>query len=179
MIKQTFLVILIIFLSFGKSTFPVNDKIKWHSSRPLKWSDFKGKKEVGKKRVAVAETAVEIVTENSFYRDGIPIFEINCYFLKNESWTITKDIQHLKHEQSHFNIHEVYTRKIRKEFDSLNNNKITDFDVYKSVFEKKLSECDSLNNKYDNETYFSIDKIVQVKWEKKISQMLIELNSFK
>lgn len=155
--------------------FDDSDRILWKSSVKLSWVDFQGKpkEDVG---AIVAETAGEIVTVESYWEGDIPRFKLACFFLKKESWTTTDSEQALKHEKLHFDIYEIFTRKIRKEYDKLNRNGIVDFSVYEDVFNKYIDECSKLNDEYDSQVYFNDEK--QQQWYVDIANQLEELKDY-
>src|SRR5690625_3568333 len=78
-------------------SFATDNKILWSSQRKLTWCDFKGKND-SIDDLSVAETAFVILIERSYYNENrVPVFEIACYFLPEQSWTITRDTLALKH----------------------------------------------------------------------------------
>lgn len=151
------------------------NRIQWSNERKLTWEDFRGTppKNRGNK---IAETFGEIVTDSSYWDNDIPKFIVKCYFLKDKSWTTTDASITLEHEQIHFDIYEVYTRKIRKAFDSLNNNGVRDFTIYQDQFNKYLMKNRECNKEYDNEAQF--DGTIQKKWIKKVERELCEMDKF-
>jgi hypothetical protein len=151
------------------------NKILWSSKKKLKWSDFKGTPRKDKGTIR-AETYGEIATVKSYWKEGIPKFDIRCYFLKNKSWTIVDDIPTLDHEQIHFDIYEIYSRKIRKSFDSLNKKKVIDFSIYEKVFNKFLKKNQDYNDKYDLDVKF--DRSKQLLWKNLVSKELEELKEY-
>ena len=151
------------------------DKILWSSKKKLKWSDFKGTPREDKGTIR-AETYGEIAAVKSYWKEGIPKFDIRCYFLKNKSWTIVDDIPTLDHEQIHFDIYEIYSRKIRRSFDSLNKNKVIDFSIYEKVFNKFLKKNQDYNDKYDLDVKF--DRSKQLFWKNLVSKELEELKKY-
>jgi len=83
------------------------------------------------------------------------------------------------------NIGELFARKIRKSFDSLNRKKIKQFDKYQDLFKSLNKERKMYNKLYDSEVYKINDSETiifneeeQKKWQKKIAQELEELNEF-
>ncbi len=82
----------------------------------------------------------------------------------------------MQHEQIHFDIYELFTREIRKSFDSLNTKKVVDFDVYGNIFSRFLNENDSLNDKYDDEVRF--DRLEQAKWIERVAEELEKLKQY-
>ena len=70
----------------------------------------------------------------------------------------------LKHEQIHFDITEIYSRKLRKEFADA-KIKSTDAVRAKTIFDKVFSEMQKRQEKYDRETARGDKKETQENWE--------------
>lgn len=176
-----FIIIIFVFCSSKK---PVevnkitqnNDKILWSSSRKLKWNDYEGIPDTIHSNVE-ASTYSEIEVVKSFLENGIPKYIIECNFIKSKSWTRSNDSYTLSHEQLHFDIYEIFARRIRKSVDSLNGIKVKNYEVYNSVFEKYSKKCDKYNDLYDSQVYF--DSIQQKLWSEKITKELNELKAYK
>jgi len=167
------IIISILFSSKKSADFCQNDdKILWSSSRKLKWEDYKGVPDTINSN-AEASTYSEIEVVDSYFEDGIPKYVIQCNFVKSKSWTKSFDNYTLLHEQLHFDIYELFTRKIRKSIDSLNLLKIQKQDTYKNIFENYQKKCNDYNDLYDSQVYF--DSIKQKLWIEKISKELNEL----
>jgi len=180
--KDMLLFIFIIFMFFSSNKSVVyndlsqnNDKISWSINRKLKWEDYKGIPDTIKSNTE-ASTYSEIEVVNSYFEDGIPKYVIQCNFIKSKSWTRSFDNYTLLHEQLHFDIYELFTRKIRKSIDSLNLLKTKKQDTYKYIFEKYGKKCNNYNDLYDSQVYF--DSIKQQLWVDKISKKLNELKKY-
>lgn len=129
------------------------EKILWSSTDKLKWSDFKGRNTTSFGLTKAETTTIILVTKTYYNDEYIPVYEIACYFLPKQSWTITSEKFALEHEQLHFDIAELYTRKIRKTFDSLKIKKVKDFDKYENVFKQLNKKSVDYNILYDSEVY--------------------------
>ncbi len=99
-------------------------------------------------------------------------------FNKNLSWTIDTTKYLLQHKQLHFNIAELYTRKINKEFEELKNRFENEKSKYHSIYNALYIEMLKMQDQYDLETNHSQNRIKQEEWNKKIELMLNELNAF-
>lgn len=170
--KYIYIVIFSASIGFLNPNNQDKNRIKWNENTKLQWKDFKGIP-IKEKGLKVAETSVEIIMENGRLENGIPNYDVNCYFLKTESWTIVEDKLTLEHEQLHFDINEIYTRKIRKVLCDLNNRKISNLDNYFEVCDNFLKKCAEYNKKYDSEAYFNEAK--QKEWYIKVKTELEEL----
>lgn len=149
-----------------------NDTLKWSSNKKLTWDDFQGKPDTNLLNKALTFAGLKI--ENGYWQEGIPKINVICYFIKSKSWVKVKNDANLAHEQLHFDIWELYARKIRKSFDSLNVKKIKDITVYYSVYESYGEKCIKYHHLYDSKVYFNNER--QQQWIKNIA---IELNQLK
>ena len=75
------------------------------------------------------------------------------------------------HEQLHFDITEVYARKLRQELAKTKFSKNAKAEV-KEIYRNILKELNDFQNKYDSETNFSRDTVQQLIWNKKIKKAL-------
>ncbi|MFD2601479.1 hypothetical protein [Flavobacterium suzhouense] len=152
-----------------------DDKILWSSTKRLKWDDFKGMaNDTLDTHVAQTQGSIEIV-RTEIYKN-IPKITLHCYFIKSLSWTKVDDIETLNHEQLHFDIYELFTRKIRKAFNELNRKNISDINEYQKVYNLYIEKCNAFNELYDHEVYFNEKK--QLMWNLKIEQELKKLKDF-
>jgi len=159
------------------------DYILWTANRKLKFEDFKGKpKEFSFFEKALSACAI---TNSRYIEIGKPpIFDIKAVFLINKSWIVQKDSVTLKHEQVHFDIAELYARKTRKAIDSLVKLEERNVALYKAILEQNYQQCNSYNDKYDNDVYTVFDDDVeyrfeeQDRWIKKIAKELEALKEY-
>jgi len=144
--------------------------IQWEGQDQLTWSDFKGKAKNWGSVSALTASAIEYAYECD--RGTIEV-SVNAIFIPEESWAKTdaKNEYILSHEQLHFDITEVYARKLRKEIAA----KVTScYDIRKidGIARKVLDDWKDEQSKYDRETGHSTKKDLQVMWEKKIERDL-------
>jgi hypothetical protein len=152
------------------------EAIPWNPERKLVWTDFKGRP--FKTAWAAAITASGIsYSFTSFQENGQLVLDItiNSYFYPEESWYQPKlcDSFILSHEQLHFDIAELYARKMRKrvaETTFTNDVKAEVKELYKDI----LRELGDFQKKYDFETNFSRNVQKQLEWNKEIEKALIE-----
>lgn len=146
----------------------------WQANRKLTWDDFKGQSDERSINKG-AITQGKIAITDSYWENDIPKYDVRCYFVKHNSWNIVADSLSLVHEQVHFDIFELYTRKIRKAFDSLNQKKVIKHDAYNNVFQSYFKECSRLQKKYDID-YFNKD--IQQEWTNRIAKELEVLKEY-
>ncbi len=150
----------------------------WQVDRPLTWEDFKGPKQYPKdkqKTHHVAGTATKIRTL-SYVEKGVPNFQVWAYFEKYRSWSITDTIKTLKHEQLHFDIQELYVRKMRKRFVKMNASNIKTVALYQEALQTLMNESGQYQLQYDKEVLFNPEK--QKEWYDNIAQKLKKLKSY-
>lgn len=102
-------------------------------------------------------------------------YTVRCYFLPKESWTRTRsDAYILHHEQLHFDLTEVYTRRLRR---ALSETPVTfrnSTSTFRKLFNKYNDQLEAKQALYDRETDHSIDREAQAKWDTLIPQWLEE-----
>ncbi len=106
---------------------------------------------------------------------------IDVCFIKNESWSKKEERNNLllQHEQIHFDIAELYRRKVVKKvlettFDKHNYKEKLD-EIIDKVW---LKEYQEMQARYDEETNYS--KIIkeQIEWNKYVDQQLRNLEEY-
>ena len=147
-----------------------DDYIKWQGNKKLTWDDFKAAP------LKMGNTAAMTTTHLGFSYNVVNekvSYKIDCQFEKNRSWGLVKNDWILKHEQGHFDIAEIFARKLYKSIGEYQFNKTTfqkDLDgIYKTV----MNDKDKFQQQYDNETDYSRNKAKQEDWLKKIESELI------
>ncbi len=152
------------------------DKIFWDVNKKLKWSDFQGAPPKNSGFVK-AMTAYQILIKSAArYEDETPYYDVKNVFVKSDSWTKTSSEKTLVHEQLHFDISEVYARKVRKAFEKLYQDSITDTSIYRKLFKELDEECFEIQQEYDREAHFNNKK--QQEWEICVAKELKELKEY-
>jgi predicted secreted Zn-dependent protease len=105
-------------------------------------------------------------------------YTITCHFSKSKSWVLHKTDHILAHEQGHFDIAEVFARKLNKQMSSYVFNKNTYKTELRNIYQGILDEKEALQNQYDAETNHSINKEKQAEWLIKIQTMLEEYKGY-
>ncbi len=149
--------------------------VKWDSERKLSWSDYKGKPDPSSDAAASTSTSLGInygISAEHF------TYKIKCSLSKNKSWVRYKSDYVLSHEQGHFDITEIFARKLNKmmsEYKFDKNNYRHDLD---KIYQNIIDEKDAFQDRYDIETDFSRNKVKQAEWLMKIAKMLEELKEY-
>lgn len=144
--------------------------IPWSLERSLTWADFKG--EVPKDAMASAITASGIsyrYSANLMFNEVNLDFEVNCYFYPENSWYKPQlcDSTVLAHEQLHFDITELFARKLRRRLREATFSDNVKAEV-RDIYNKILKQLNAYQERYDWETDFSRKTIAQLRWQKMI-----------
>ncbi len=158
----------------------INDTIiSWKSDYLLTWNDFQG--EPGEFEFARVQTSykIEIVPSNVLVdeEDNIQEYEkltVEAQFFRKKSYTALSDYSAslLRHEQLHFDIAELFARKIRARFTELKAAKEAKFSLYWENYSTLWKECRKLQKEYDSTTNHGRELFVNKKWETTIKQEL-------
>ncbi len=164
---------ILIFTSFS---FQSDNKIFWKENTVLTWDDFKGKPNVSSSFKTLTESVVTVDIKS---KGNEAIVTIQNYFDKNMSWTKDKNNDNLlSHEQGHFNIAEIWTRKFRQKLKN-KTYQITTFQRgLNSMHSEIHKESRAMQVEYDKETEHSVNEANQQKWNKKITSELQKLSVF-
>lgn len=150
--------------------------IHWSDAQRLTWKDYKG--QVDRNSGAAASTATYLGIDYNFSPRGLT-YKITCSFSKNKSWGLHKTDYILSHEQAHFDIAEIFARKLNKKMIAYKFDRKNYKSDLRKIYEEVLNEKDEMQNKYDEETNHSINKEKQDEWLKKIRGMLVDLETYK
>ena len=145
--------------------------IEWSASRKLTWADYKAAPDPDSDAAASTTTYLGIdynITSTSFS------YKIESRFSKTHSWGSHKTDYVLSHEQGHFDIAEIFARKLNKKMSEYKFDKRTYEKELKKIYEDVTKEKTETQNQYDKETRHSINKEKQAEWLKKIATMLEE-----
>ncbi|MDO5968814.1 DUF922 domain-containing protein [Flavivirga aquimarina] len=156
--------------------------ISWNESYKLSWNDFKGPP--NKNTSAVAVTASGITFGFSIREEDNRVVsftsQVHTHFYPEKSWYKKEqaDAHVLAHEQLHFNITELYTRKFRQRIGQIkvSNNVKRQLKNLHNTINKELSQT---QNKYDSETNYSRNVEAQTAWETYIANELKKLSKYK
>lgn len=177
--KPFLLSILTLFLIAGQGQAQnkqCKDCIEWSGERKLKWSDFKGKPNRLSRNEALTDSGMSIGLKCD---DRSSEVTINCFFDRNGSWAKDDRTPYLlAHEQLHFDITELFVRKLRKQIDKLGNDCKKLNEHIEEFYNENYKEFVQYQNDYDSESNHSLNKEKQAFWENKVARELEELKSY-
>ncbi|WP_213195634.1 hypothetical protein [Cloacibacterium caeni] len=182
------------FITLMSFTFVKDNFILWQENKKLKIQDFKAENKdtikVNRQQFLGAISAIRI-EYSSFQRNknSVPDFSIKTYFDPNESWMLLKNDYVLQHEQIHFDLTELYARKMRKSVESLRQKNITNISIYRKKIQHWNVMKEKASNQFDadNQDYYIKigQKILfqknpkQEAWKKKVDRELFQYSLFK
>jgi hypothetical protein len=148
----------------------------WNENMAFGWQYYTGRMPEWKKNtMAVASTCYDLSVE---FPDSLNVC-VEAHFHSDCSWALpdfrTPDI--LRHEKLHFDIVELFARRLRKKIsESVFTNAADALRKIKIWHRRTEKEMDRFQDRYDHETYGSMHAAMQKKWEEKV---LKELDTFK
>lgn len=154
-IYTTLLILVFNLLSLSGQSFLTIDTaryIEWQNDDQLKWTDYQLRNLDKEKKSFLALTEV-FHSVRGHIEEGDPNFEVRVLFVKKGSWTTTYGSKRLlAHEQLHFDLAELYGRKLRSTIASLGRQEVSDLKAYKLRIRRLLDEFKRKSMTYDNET---------------------------
>ena len=152
------------------------DTLVWKSNI-LKWNDFQSPKNGSYNTISAASsTGIAVIGK---YNDLKLKYScrVYAYFIKKKSWVNLATSYLLQHEQLHFDLTELYARKLRKEYSKMNQEDFIKNAAQKyNEISKKLYDYQDL---YDLETNHSKNTLKQKEWEIKIKKELLEYEEYR
>ena len=154
--------------------------IQWSAARPLTVADFLGRPGPADR---LASSTSSDIKANAACRDFVFSGIAQATFDPNTSWfrePKTASVALLRHEQTHFDITEVYARIMRQKLIGFgakaNCNKLQP--AFNNLTKSVYLEWDREQNRYDQETNHSLNAVRQAFWEKQIQAKLEQLKAF-
>ena len=163
------------FLIFTFSGLQTTDVIEWNATRKLKWDDFKGPPDAASPNAALTISAITI--DFGYDESGFE-YSIRCSFDKSRSWVRIRNNEVLLHEQGHFDIAELYARKLNKQMKEYKYNVKTASDDLNKIYETVMKQHQEAQNTYDQETDYSRNRPKQEEWQRTIAADLASLQAF-
>ena len=161
---------------------PNEESILWNETRRLEWSDFKGNPNFNSDAAAI--TASGLTFDFTATTTSIRLIDftatVEAHFYPGKSWYKKDRVNRivLAHEQLHFDITELYARKLRKQIDEASFS--VDIKQEISNLHSKINkELKAFQNKYDSESDYSRSIESQKKWQIFVKHELSKLSKYK
>ncbi|GGF23767.1 DUF922 domain-containing protein [Hymenobacter cavernae] len=150
----------------------------WSANRPLTWADFKSKPTPSDRLAALTSANIDVQAACQDFKFASTVRAI---FIPTESWVrdpskATPNL--LRHEQLHFDITELYARKLRQKIS------LAKFDCehlqprFKNMSNAVFAEWQREEARYDQETNHGLTTDRQRGWEVNIQNQLNQLAQF-
>lgn len=148
--------------------------VEWEEGKPLTWEDYRLRVfRSNKGQLAITSVKHSV---RGYLNDDIPDFEVKVLFVKDDSWTTDRtDAELLAHEQLHFDIGELFRRRIVKRINGLRKQGEKQKAIYRYVIRKELSEFRIFSKSYDKATRHGSLKEEQEKWQRDVWEQLQRL----
>ncbi|MDB5253501.1 MAG: hypothetical protein JWP27_2670 [Flaviaesturariibacter sp.] len=151
------------------------ESIPWSARRILTWEDFQGEPKRNTDAVASTSTSLGIAYQ---LRNGQLTYEVTCTFSKPKSWGATRTAYILAHEQAHFDITELYARKLNQKLQQYQFNRKTYKQDLNAIYQSVVSEKEAMQQAYDNETDHSRRRRIQNEWLDRVEQLLVDSQAY-
>lgn len=145
--------------------------IPWITERRLTWEDFLCEPQRNTDAVASTSTALGIAYQ---VRNNELSYQITCNFSKTRSWGLLKTPYILAHEQGHFDITELFARKLHQQLTEYKLNKKTFKQDINEIYQGVVKAKESFQYLYDGQTDHSRNKAKQQMWLERIAELLEE-----
>jgi hypothetical protein len=173
--KSTILLFVLFTLLTSFNTTEDQNKLLWSDHGQLTWADFKGQPK--QNSFGDALTAVNI-SAKPYVKNRKLNYVVKAYFLKDKSWCKVRSGNLLEHEQLHFDIAELYARKVRQKVAELQSAGIKDHRIYNNAIHHILAESNEMDHQYDRQTLNGSLLNKQLTWELEVRIQMSELRAF-
>lgn len=150
----------------------------WDPNVPLSWADFKGKPDsllLRGQGFSDAGIHTMIIVDFCCQDEGKNEICFHPAIHKTKSWSLSRSETLLVHEQLHFDITELITRKIRKAISLKPEASVEE--KYKT-YRRLARQFSKMQIKYDKETLHGMKYKKQQKWKARVWEELEELKDF-
>ena len=149
-----------------------DDTLHWKETTKLEWKDFKGKSQGQSQATMLMNAQYKKVLKGKA--------QVETIFDRKRSWATKEEQteQELKFYQTLFDLYEVASRKLRKEFKETKFGLDPD-KVFQSKYNTALAELNERDQTYKEETEMGGNAAEIEKWSKTLKNELKELEAFK
>jgi len=160
------------FPALGKENSSLNetaqqDHFQWGEHTKLSWDDFKGSVNAIRNESAAATCCSIGFRTNTSTPDGKPEIIVYNTFYANKSW-VRPDARIpsiLDHEQGHFDLCEVYTRKLKKLLGNIDLNSPNFKQELMRIYSQVSNEYETRQQAYEQETTHGTNIAQQKRWQ--------------
>ena len=157
-------------------------ELLWSESYKLTWQDFKGQPNLNTDAVAVTASGITFSYSIKKTTSAVISFKtiVKASFYPEHSWCKKSmvDSHVLSHEQLHFDITELHARYFREQISNLKaSNNVAE--ILQAYHQNTNAKLEKMQQEYDEESNYSINKEGQLKWQNFIEKELKRLSNYK
>lgn len=149
--------------------------IPWSTHQRLTWDDFLCEPKKGTDAVASTSTSLGIAYQ---MQNGELTYHISCNFSKMKSWGLMRTDYILAHEQGHFDITEIFARKLNEALMNYDFNRKTFKRDINEIYQAIVHQKEEYQKMYDGESDHSRNRKTQYDWLNRIQELLDETEPF-
>lgn len=172
---RPFLVLIFLFI-IGLTN--AQDKIFWNENRKLVWEDFQSKTQPNtSKAAATTFCGISYLLKSPTKKFTARQVKIEAFFVPSKSWAHNEHKTELvlMHEQSHFDIAELFARRFRK----LISDKTMDAKALQKFYTNVYDNYKDYQQDYETATNHGRIREKQLEYTEKINQEIEKLSNFK
>ncbi len=150
------------------------EALLWSPDNRLSWADFRAIPPVTGNIAATTASGISYYFSSMEVNGEMEVdFTVRTYFYPDKSWYKPEicNTVILSHEQLHFDISELFARKMRAELAKTRFTKNIKAEV-KAIYRKINSELADFQSRYDSETDYSRNVAQQQAWNAAIKEAL-------
>lgn len=157
-------------------------EIPWQKNKRLTWDDFRGAVPKNAEEQTAAATFCGIGFETNTITNtdnNLKIRVYNTFYLDN-SWARPEEMNDdvLAHEQGHFDLCEVYTRRLRERMSNIRVNVNTLKPMLRKIYEQLQEEYRNRQEAYEEETGHGVNLKEQQRWKDILERELSETDQW-
>ena len=151
------------------------EEIPWLAERRLTWEDYQC--DPVRNTDAVASTSTSLGISYQVINSQLT-YHITCGFSKVKSWGLVKTNYILAHEQGHFDITEIFARKLYEALQKYTFNRRTFRRDINEIYQSVVRQKEDFQEMYDGETDHSRNRKIQNEWLDRIDDLLNQTEGF-
>ena len=150
------------------------DKFQWKDHGRLSWDDFRGAVNATRDESAAATYCSIGFKTNTVAPGSAPTLEVYNTFYSSRSW-VRSDARMqsiLDHEQGHFDLCEIYTRKLKDRLGRFDLSTPGIKQVLMNIYTEVSREYEARQQAYEEETTHGTNIVRQKQWQQNIASEL-------
>lgn len=173
-------IVYILVLLIAQVTFAQDKELPWRKDFKLTYTDFEAIPNKNHPYAAITYSGMSYGFSAEVVNGEVSVdYEVKCFFVANKSWMKMHlaDENLLAHEQLHFDITELFARKLRKQLSKMTFTENVKAEI-RAAYKEQHEAKKQYQNLYDEETNHSKRIKKQKEWEVKVANELAALEKF-